>query len=169
MALLPVYNLAHAGRKASHTEPWNGGKQIQPDEENGWQAVAPSAIAFSRSETAPLELDKAGIAKVIADFKAATSTCIAAGFKVIELHGAHGYLINEFFRRIVIHVPMNMVASFENRIRFLLEVDRCRKRGLACRISAVCTFICYRMDRRRVDNRRFYRVSKNIKRIKALT
>ncbi|MBJ8206365.1 NADH:flavin oxidoreductase/NADH oxidase, partial [Bacillus cereus] len=63
--------LAHAGRKASHQQPWNGGKQIQPEEENGWPSVAPSALAFSRSETAPLELDKAGIDKVIADFKAA--------------------------------------------------------------------------------------------------
>jgi 2,4-dienoyl-CoA reductase-like NADH-dependent reductase (Old Yellow Enzyme family) len=114
--------LAHAGRKASHTEPWNGGKQIQPDEKGGWQSVAPSAIAFSRSETAPLELDKAGIAKVIADFKAAAIRSIAAGFKVIELHGAHGYLINEFLSPHSNTRTDEYGGSFENRIRFLLEV-----------------------------------------------
>jgi 2,4-dienoyl-CoA reductase-like NADH-dependent reductase (Old Yellow Enzyme family) len=114
--------LAHAGRKGSHTEPWNGGKQIQPDEEKGWQTVAPSAIAFSRSETAPLELDKAGIAKVIADFKAAAVRALAAGFKVIELHGAHGYLINEFLSPHSNTRTDEYGGSFENRNRFLLEV-----------------------------------------------
>jgi 2,4-dienoyl-CoA reductase-like NADH-dependent reductase (Old Yellow Enzyme family) len=114
--------LAHAGRKASHLEPWNGGKQLQPTEENGWEAVAPSAIAFSRSEIAPLELDKAGINKVIADFKAATERAIKAGFKVIELHGAHGYLINEFLSPHSNKRSDEYGGSFENRIRFLMEV-----------------------------------------------
>lgn len=114
--------LAHAGRKASHAEPWNGGKQILPSEEHGWEAVAPSALAFSRSETAPLELDKAGIAKVIADFKAAAIRSLAAGFKVIELHGAHGYLINEFLSPHSNTRTDEYGGSFENRSRFLLEV-----------------------------------------------
>jgi 2,4-dienoyl-CoA reductase-like NADH-dependent reductase (Old Yellow Enzyme family) len=114
--------LAHAGRKASHIEPWNGGKQLQPTEENGWETVAPSAIPFSRSEIAPLELDKAGINKVIADFKAATERAIKAGFKVIELHGAHGYLINEFLSPHSNKRTDEYGGSFENRIRFLLEV-----------------------------------------------
>ncbi|WP_454800939.1 NADPH dehydrogenase NamA [Mucilaginibacter phyllosphaerae] len=114
--------LAHAGRKASHHQPWNGGKQIQPDEENGWQSVGPSALAFSRSETAPLELDKAGIDKVIADFKAAAVRALAAGFKVIELHGAHGYLINEFLSPHSNKRTDEYGGSFENRSRFLLEV-----------------------------------------------
>ncbi|MFD0764064.1 NADPH dehydrogenase NamA [Mucilaginibacter lutimaris] len=114
--------LAHAGRKASHQQPWNGGKQIQPNEENGWQSVAPSAVAFSRSETAPLELDKAGIDKVIADFKAAAARALQAGFKVIELHGAHGYLINEFLSPHSNKRTDEYGGSFENRSRFLLEV-----------------------------------------------
>ncbi|MCO5934322.1 NADPH dehydrogenase NamA [Mucilaginibacter sp. RB4R14] len=114
--------LAHAGRKASHQQPWNGGKQIQPDEENGWLSVAPSALAFSRSETAPLELDKAGINKVIADFKAAADRSLKAGFKVIELHGAHGYLINEFLSPYCNKRTDEYGGSFENRSRFLLEV-----------------------------------------------
>jgi 2,4-dienoyl-CoA reductase-like NADH-dependent reductase (Old Yellow Enzyme family) len=114
--------LAHAGRKASHAAPWNGGKQIQLDEESGWLSVAPSGLAFSRSETAPLELDKEGIAKVIADFKAATVRAIAAGFKVIELHGAHGYLINEFLSPDSNTRTDEYGGSFENRSRFLLEL-----------------------------------------------
>ena len=114
--------LAHAGRKASHAAPWTGGKQIQPDEEGGWLSVAPSALAFSRSETAPLELDKEGIAKVIADFKTATVRALAAGFKVIELHGAHGYLINQFLSPHSNTRIDEYGGSFENRSRFLLEV-----------------------------------------------
>ncbi|GGH20458.1 oxidoreductase [Mucilaginibacter phyllosphaerae] len=114
--------LSHAGRKASHAEPWNGGKQIQPDEENGWQAYGPSALAFSRSETAPVELDKAGIQKIITDFKDAAARALAAGFKVVELHGAHGYLINEFLSTHSNKRTDDYGGSFENRIRFLLEV-----------------------------------------------
>ncbi|RYU90012.1 NADPH dehydrogenase NamA [Mucilaginibacter terrigena] len=114
--------LAHAGRKASHTEPWNGGKQLQSTDDNGWETFAPSAIPFSSSETAPTELDKAGIAKVITDFKAATVRSIAAGFKVIELHGAHGYLINEFLSPHSNKRTDEYGGSFENRIRLLLEI-----------------------------------------------
>jgi 2,4-dienoyl-CoA reductase-like NADH-dependent reductase (Old Yellow Enzyme family) len=114
--------LAHAGRKASHVEPWNGGAQIPSGEKNGWKTVGPSAIPFTDAEEAPLELDKAGIDKVIADFKAATIRAIKAGFKVIELHGAHGYLINEFLSPLSNHRTDEYGGSFENRIRLLLEI-----------------------------------------------
>ncbi|MDB5288686.1 MAG: oxidoreductase [Mucilaginibacter sp.] len=114
--------LAHAGRKASHTEPWNGGKQILPTHENGWKAVSASAVPFSSSEIAPLELDKTGIDKVIADFKAAAERALAAGFKVIELHGAHGYLIHQFLSPISNQRTDEYGGVFENRIRLLLEI-----------------------------------------------
>jgi 2,4-dienoyl-CoA reductase-like NADH-dependent reductase (Old Yellow Enzyme family) len=114
--------LAHAGRKASHAEPWNGGKQIPSDQKNGWKALAPSAIPFSENEEAPLELDKAGIEKIKADFKAAAKRAIAAGFKVIELHGAHGYLLHEFLSPLSNKRTDEYGGSFENRIRFMLEV-----------------------------------------------
>ncbi|MDF2433433.1 MAG: hypothetical protein JWP44_3064 [Mucilaginibacter sp.] len=114
--------LAHAGRKASHEKPWLGGTQIPADHPNGWESVAPSPLAFIDSETAPLELDKVGIKKVKADFKAAAKRAIAAGFDVIELHGAHGYLIHEFFSPLSNHRTDEYGGSFENRIRFLLEV-----------------------------------------------
>ncbi|MDB5086288.1 MAG: dehydrogenase NamA [Mucilaginibacter sp.] len=114
--------LAHAGRKASHELPWDGNAQIPSDQLNGWKAVAPSAIPFTPTEEAPVELDKAGIEKIKADFKAAAARALAAGFKVIELHGAHGYLIHEFLSPLSNHRTDEYGGSFENRIRFLLEV-----------------------------------------------
>lgn len=114
--------LAHAGRKASHEKPWKGNKQIPSDQHNGWKAVAPSAIPFIESEEAPLELDKAGIEKIKADFKAAAQRAIAAGFKLIELHGAHGYLLHQFLSPISNKRTDEYGGSFDNRIRLLLEV-----------------------------------------------
>ncbi len=114
--------LAHAGRKASHAQPWSGGAQIPSDQPNGWKAVAPSAIPFAPAEEAPEALDKAGIAKVLADFKAATVRTVKAGFKVIELHAAHGYLIHQFLSPISNQRTDAYGGSFENRIRLLLEI-----------------------------------------------
>ncbi|WPU95970.1 NADPH dehydrogenase NamA [Mucilaginibacter sabulilitoris] len=114
--------LAHAGRKASHVQPWLGGKQIPSNQTNSWKAVAPSTIPFIDSEETPLELDKAGIEKIKADFKAATRRAIAAGFKVIELHGAHGYLLHQFLSPISNKRTDEYGGSFENRIRLMLEV-----------------------------------------------
>jgi len=114
--------LAHAGRKASHEVPWKGGKQIPSANENGWKSLAPSTVPFTESEEAPLELDKQGIEKVKVDFKAAASRALKAGFKVIELHGAHGYLINEFLSPLSNHRTDEYGGSFENRIRLLLEI-----------------------------------------------
>jgi len=114
--------LAHAGRKASHDIPWQGGKQMSSDSANGWKTMAPSAIPFTEAEEAPLELDKAGIEKIKADFKAAAARALKAGFKVIEIHAAHGYLINEFYSPISNHRTDEYGGSFENRIKFLLEI-----------------------------------------------
>ncbi|MDB5030495.1 NADH:flavin oxidoreductase/NADH oxidase [Mucilaginibacter sp.] len=114
--------LAHAGRKASHQRPWDGGAQIPSDQPNGWRAVAPSAVPFNEIDEAPIELDKAGIEKVKADFKAATLRAIQAGFKVIEIHAAHGYLLHEFYSPLSNKRTDEYGGSFENRIRLLLEV-----------------------------------------------
>jgi 2,4-dienoyl-CoA reductase-like NADH-dependent reductase (Old Yellow Enzyme family) len=114
--------LAHAGRKASHELPWLGGAQIAADQKNGWETLGPSAVAFDEKEQPPVELDKPGIEKIKADFKAATVRAIAAGFKIIELHGAHGYLIHEFFSPLSNKRTDEYGGSFENRIRLLLEV-----------------------------------------------
>jgi len=114
--------LAHAGRKASHQIPWEGGKQIKSTATGGWETFSASAVPFTDDEEAPLELDKAGIEKVKVDFKAAATRAIKAGFKVIELHGAHGYLIHEFLSPLSNKRTDEYGGSFENRIRFLLEV-----------------------------------------------
>ena len=114
--------LAHAGRKASHEVPWKGNAQISSNQPNGWKSLAPSAIPFNEKEEPPLELDKAGIEKIKADFKAATVRAIAAGFKVIEIHAAHGYLLHEFYSPLSNKRKDEYGGSFENRIRLLLEV-----------------------------------------------
>ena len=118
---IPGMQLAHAGRKASTSEPWNGDKLI-PVSEGGWKTVAPSPIAFSEDKDIPHELTIAEIEGIVADFKAATKRAMVAGFKVIEIHGAHGYLVNEFMSPLSNKRTDKYGGSFENRIRFLLEV-----------------------------------------------
>ncbi len=113
--------VAHAGRKASHAQPWKGGDLLLP-EACGWKTVAPSPIAFSADYDIPVEMDKAGIEKVINDFGEATKRAVKAGFKVLEIHAAHGYLINEFLSPLSNERTDEYGGSFENRMRFLLEV-----------------------------------------------
>ena len=114
--------LAHAGRKASTRRPWEGGKAIFPNEENGWQTVAPSAIPFVADAPEPSALTEEGLEKVRADFVAAAQRSIAAGFQVIELHAAHGYLLHQFLSPLSNQRTDDYGGSFENRIRLLLEV-----------------------------------------------
>jgi 2,4-dienoyl-CoA reductase-like NADH-dependent reductase (Old Yellow Enzyme family) len=113
--------LAHAGRKASHDEPWKGGKFLSAAE-GGWQVVGPSPIPFSQGTDAPLELDKEGIEKVIIDFRRAAVRALDAGFKVIELHAAHGYLLQQFLSPLSNQRTDEYGGSFENRIRLLVQV-----------------------------------------------
>ena len=113
--------LAHAGRKASCSAPWNGGKQL-PEKEGGWQTVAPSPLAFNSADRLPQELDEEGIQKVVDDFKTAAQRAVKAGYKVVEIHAAHGYLIHQFLSPISNHRQDAYGGSFENRIRLLLQV-----------------------------------------------
>lgn len=114
--------LAHAGRKASHEVPWKGNAQIQDHLPNGWTTYAPSAIPFSDTQQPPVELDKPGIEKVKADFRTAALRSLQAGFDVIELHAAHGYLLHQFYSPLSNKRTDEYGGSFENRIRLLLEV-----------------------------------------------
>ncbi len=113
--------LAHAGRKASSARPWEGGKQLD-ENHGGWQTVAPSVIPFQPGERAPLVLDSEGIKNVIASFKAAAGRAKAAGFKIAEIHSAHGYLVHEFLSPISNRRTDEYGGSFANRIRLLVEV-----------------------------------------------
>jgi 2,4-dienoyl-CoA reductase-like NADH-dependent reductase (Old Yellow Enzyme family) len=113
--------LAHAGRKASNHVPWEGGREIAIAD-GGWKVVSASAIPFHEGGDLPIALTTDGIQKVIADFKAAAQRALAAGFKVIEIHAAHGYLINQFLSPFSNQRTDEYGGSFENRIRLLLEV-----------------------------------------------
>ncbi|MET6998002.1 NADPH dehydrogenase NamA [Chitinophaga defluvii] len=113
--------LAHAGRKASMTSPWKGNKLV-PAAAGGWQVVAPSAIPFSEDYGMPLALTTEGIQQVITDFSKAAVRALQAGFKVLEIHAAHGYLIHEFLSPLSNQRTDEYGGSFENRIRLLLEI-----------------------------------------------
>ena len=118
---VPGIQLAHAGRKASHHVPWNGNKSLTANE-GAWQTLAPSAVPYHESEPAPKEMTLEDIKQLIEDFAAATKRALEAGFKVIEIHGAHGYLFNEFLSPLSNFRADEYGGSFENRIRLLLEI-----------------------------------------------
>jgi len=117
----PGIQLAHAGRKASCAVPWRGGRQLSLDE-GGWTTVAPSAIAFHDGDVAPHALDAAGIARVVADFRAAAVRAREAGFRVVEIHAAHGYLLHEFLSPLSNRRDDGYGGSLANRARILREV-----------------------------------------------
>jgi len=118
---VPGIQLAHAGRKASTRVPWEGGATI-PESGGGWQTVAPSAIPFRPSEPAPQELSKSSIGSIVESFASATRRAVAAGFQVVEIHGAHGYLIGEFLSPLSNRRADEYGGAFEGRVRFALEV-----------------------------------------------
>jgi 2,4-dienoyl-CoA reductase-like NADH-dependent reductase (Old Yellow Enzyme family) len=115
--------LAHAGRKASTRPPWEGGGTILPSE-GGWQPVAPSPAPFRPEDPAPAELSKADIAGVIEAFAVAAKRALAAGFQVVEIHAAHGYLIHEFLSPLSNLRRDEYGGSFENRTRLAIEVTK---------------------------------------------
>lgn len=114
--------LAHAGRKASYQLPKEGAKKIAPNVENGWQTVSASQLPFREGEPAPVALDSAGIEKVKKDYVEATIRSEKAGYDVVEIHAAHGYLFHQFYSPLANNRTDKYGGSFENRIRFLLEV-----------------------------------------------
>ncbi|MBG6110968.1 2,4-dienoyl-CoA reductase-like NADH-dependent reductase (Old Yellow Enzyme family) [Flavobacterium sp. CG_9.10] len=118
---VPGIQLAHAGRKASAASPWNGGRKV-PIDQGGWDTVAPSAVGYHDNEKPPIELDKTGIQKVISDFKSATKRAVEAGFQVMEIHAAHGYLMHQFLSPLSNFRTDEYGGSFENRIRLTIEV-----------------------------------------------
>ena len=121
---IPAIQLAHAGRKASMPIPWAASHKALSASEGGWQAVAPASEPFAEEFSTPRALDRAGMDKVIADFAAATRRAEAAGFLLVEIHGAHGYLLHEFLSPLSNTRTDEYGGSFDNRVRFPLEVVR---------------------------------------------
>lgn len=113
--------LAHAGRKASCARPWEGGKQLKK-EHGGWTTIAPSPLPFYPDDDVPEALDLEGIKRIIDNFKNAAQRALKAGYQLIDIHSAHGYLIHQFLSPISNHRTDMYGGSFENRIRLLLEV-----------------------------------------------
>ena len=122
LGAVPAIQLGHAGRKASTDRPWDGGAPL-PAEGSGWQPVGPSTAPFG-SNPSPLELTADEIREVVRSFAAAAERALAAGFKAVEIHGAHGYLTHSFLSPASNHRTDEYGGSFENRTRFALEVVR---------------------------------------------
>jgi len=114
--------LGHAGRKASTEKPWFGGRQIAPGEPNGWQTVAPSPIPFLEGDNPPVELDRAGLDRIVTAFAGAAERAARLDLAAVQLHGAHGYLLHQFLSPLSNKRSDEYGGSLENRMRFPLEV-----------------------------------------------
>ncbi|MDT0455092.1 NADH:flavin oxidoreductase/NADH oxidase [Streptomyces sp. DSM 41527] len=119
----PGIQIAHAGRKASTERTWvDRGAPILPGQRYGWEPVGPSPVPFGEGFAAPAELTVAQIQEIVAQFRATARRALAAGFEVAEIHGAHGYLINQFLSPFTNRRTDEYGGSYENRTRFALEV-----------------------------------------------
>lgn len=113
--------LAHAGRKGSCDAPWNGGNPISSSN-GGWPVLAPSPIPFNEGEQPPQELDRGGIERIAVAFEQAAVRSIKAGFKILEIHAAHGYLLHEFLSPLSNQRQDEYGGSLENRMRLPIEI-----------------------------------------------
>jgi len=137
----PGMQLAHAGRKASVMVPWLGGKPLEP-KDGAWETVAPSAIAFDAGYPTPRALAIAEIVSLVKAFAKGAVRALEAGFEVLEIHAAHGYLLHEFLSPLSNHRRDEYGGSFENRTRLVVRVAEAvrnewpERLPLFCRISA---------------------------------
>jgi 2,4-dienoyl-CoA reductase-like NADH-dependent reductase (Old Yellow Enzyme family) len=118
---IPGIQLAHAGRKASIDVPWRGDEPLSPDK-GGWLPMAPSPLAFQEGSPVPGEMTPEDVEKVVSQFRAAAQRSVQAGFEVLELHMAHGYLLHEFLSPLSNRRKDDFGGSLESRERFPLEV-----------------------------------------------
>ncbi len=114
--------LAHAGRKASCDVPWLGGARLKTPESGGWTVVGPSAVPFREGDPPPVALEEAGLNDIVSAFEKAVGRALAAGFQLIEVHAAHGYLLHEFLSPLSNLRTDHYGGSLENRMRFPLRV-----------------------------------------------
>ena len=137
----PGMQLAHAGRKASVMVPWLGGRPLEP-KDGAWETVAPSAIAFDAGYPTPRALAIAEIVSLVKAFAKGAVRALEAGFEVLEIHAAHGYLLHEFLSPLSNHRRDEYGGSFENRTRLVVRVAEAvrnewpERLPLFCRISA---------------------------------
>ncbi len=124
---VPGIQLAHAGRKGSTAVPWEGGKEV-PKDQGGWPIVGPTGERFDEGYPAPDALDEAGIASITKAFAAAAARARDAGFQLLELHAAHGYLLHSFFSPLSNTREDRYGGTFENRARFTLETAEALRR-----------------------------------------
>jgi 2,4-dienoyl-CoA reductase-like NADH-dependent reductase (Old Yellow Enzyme family) len=120
---VPGIQLAHAGRKASTDVPWRGGGPLSRND-GGWQPMAPSPLPFDKSSPAPAEMSKEDMEKVISQFANAARRSLEAGFEVVEIHLAHGYLLHQFLSPLSNQRTDEWGGGLENRVRFPLKVVR---------------------------------------------
>ena len=114
--------LAHAGRKASCDVPWLGGARLKTPESGGWTVVGPSAVPFREGDPPPVSLDESGLNDIVLAFEKAVGRALAAGFQLIEVHAAHGYLLHEFLSPLSNLRTDHYGGSLENRMCFPLRV-----------------------------------------------
>ena len=139
---VPGIQIAHAGRKAGTARPWEGGNPLS-DDAGGWEIVAPSPVPFAEGYRVPNELQLAEIQKIQTAFVKAAVRAECAGYDLLEIHGAHGYLIHSFHSPLSNHRTDSYGGSFENRVRFTLETTELvrevwpERKPLAVRLS--CT------------------------------
>jgi 2,4-dienoyl-CoA reductase-like NADH-dependent reductase (Old Yellow Enzyme family) len=126
--------IGHAGRKGSSQRPWEGGRPLS-EPEGAWQTVAPSAIPFVPGGPAPAALDEAGLARLLGAFRRAAERAVSLGFDAIELHAAHGYLLEEFLTPLANRRGDAYGGSPEGRMRFPLEVARAVRAAVPARTA----------------------------------
>ena len=120
---IPGVQLAHAGRKASHMRPWEDRKPIFR-EDGGWETVAPSPLPLNADDIVPTELTTDQISEILSRYKDSAQRALRAGFKLIEIHAAHGYLLHSFLSPLTNHRSDDYGGSFDNRVKVVLEVAK---------------------------------------------
>jgi 2,4-dienoyl-CoA reductase-like NADH-dependent reductase (Old Yellow Enzyme family) len=139
---VPGIQIAHAGRKASASRPWEGNAHL-PEAEGGWSTIAPSAIAFGGTlNKVPRAMTESDLAKVQNDFFAATKRAVTTGAEWLELHFAHGYLAHEFLSPLSNQRTDRYGGSFENRVRFALETARAARAAWPDRFPLAARLSC---------------------------
>lgn len=138
---VPGIQLAHAGRKASTDVPWRGDKPLG-ETEGGWEPIAPSPVPFDKDHSTPREMSREDIEQTLSEFISAAELSLAAGFEVLEIHMAHGYLLHEFLSPLSNHRTDEFGGSPDNRMRFPLQVASALRKVWPDRLALFVRISC---------------------------